>query len=91
MCVFLHVWPLNVSAFRQKLHLAENQDLPKTSGPWGAEDRDHTLIFSQHLTIPGCHGIDPAALVTQQEEGLFFSIWSVTPREQYRDWKQQSI
>lgn len=24
---------LNMSAFRQKLHLAENQDLPKTSGP----------------------------------------------------------
>lgn len=28
------VWVLNTSALRQKLHLAENQDLPKTSGPW---------------------------------------------------------
>lgn len=89
--MFLRVWILNVSAFRQKLHLAENQDLPKTSGPWGAEDRDHTLIFSQHLTIPGCHGIDPAALVTQREEGLFFPFGLWHQVEQYKDSKQQSI
>ena len=31
-CVFC-VPVLNTSALRQKLHLAENQDLPKTSGP----------------------------------------------------------
>lgn len=47
-----------------------------------AEDGDHTLSFSKNLTIPGCHGVDPAALVTE---------WNDPPEEGRRGYFFHSV
>lgn len=73
------VWVLNVSCVQTKAQFGwepgSAQDIWSLT-KWAAEDGDHALTFSQHLPSPGCHGIDPAALVTEWkdpwEEGRFF-------------------
>lgn len=54
-------WILNVPVSRQKLHLAENQDLPKMSGPWQGRS-GWQIAHLPTTTRKSCHAVDPTAL-----------------------------